>query len=67
MFEGLHRTLKLRGIDLRLGGVNEQVLEMFEAASLDEPLGDIHEVIYSLYSFRERDFSYISGSYDELQ
>ena len=43
MFEDLHRTLEPRGIDLRLAGVNEQVLEMFEAAALDETLGDILE------------------------
>ncbi|MCO8243515.1 MULTISPECIES: SulP family inorganic anion transporter [unclassified Haladaptatus] len=43
MFEDLHRTLEPRGIELRLAGVNEQVLETFEAASLDETLGEIRE------------------------
>jgi SulP family sulfate permease len=43
MFEDLHRTLEPRGIDLRLAGVNEEVLETFEAATLDETLGSIHE------------------------
>ncbi|WP_435156698.1 SulP family inorganic anion transporter [Haladaptatus sp. DFWS20] len=43
MFEDLHRTLTPRGIDIHLAGVNQQVLEMFEAASLAETLGGIHE------------------------
>ncbi|WP_435157852.1 STAS domain-containing protein [Haladaptatus sp. DFWS20] len=43
MFEDLHRTLKQREIDLRLAGVNEQVLEIFETSSLDGTHGDIHE------------------------
>ena len=43
MFEDLHRIFEPREIGLRLAGVNEQALEMFEAAALNETLGEIRE------------------------
>jgi MFS superfamily sulfate permease-like transporter len=57
MFEDLHRTLEPHEIDLRLAGVNEQVLEMFEAAALVEKFGNIHEeeTVASIINNRRRE------------